>query len=115
MAKKGTNKVERPTKKSEYELRYSSVGARKGWRDLCATIRGPMADTWDFLTRTPLERTPLNYPLKGELGTVRRDGAEFTRWQHKPTAKGDARIWFYVDERIVHLEQVHTHHPNQTK
>lgn len=115
MAKKNANRVERPTRKSEYEIRYASAGAKKGWRDLCATIRGPMVETWDFLTRTPLERTPTNYPLKGELGEVTREGKRYERWQHKPTAKGDARIWFYVEDQTVLLEQVHTHHPNQTK
>ncbi len=30
-------------------------------------------------------------------------------------AKGTARIWFYVEGRIVYLEQVHTSHPNETK
>lgn len=108
-------KVTRPTKKSEFELRFASRQAEKGWRDLAATIQGPLADTWDFLTRTPLATTPCNYPLKGELGTVTREGITYQRWQHKPTQQGDARIWFYVDEHVVHLEQVHTAHPNQTK
>ena len=44
-----------------------------------------------------------------------RDGRMHERWQHEPTARGDARIWFYVDGKLVYLEQVHTHHPNQTK
>lgn len=108
-------KVERPTKKSEYEIRFGTVQAQKGWRDLCATIRNPMVEAWDFLTRTPLERTPTNYPLKGELGTITRDGRTHERWQHKPTMGGTARIWFYVDSQVVYLEQVHTHHPNDTK
>lgn len=108
-------RVERPTKKSEYELRFSSTDAQKGWRELVATTRGPLADTWDFLTGTPLDVTPTNYPLKGELGTIRRGGADHDRWQHKPTARGDARIWFYVESTVVYLEQVHTRHPNQTK
>lgn len=108
-------KVERPTKKSEYEIRYASVSARKGWTDLRATIRGPLADAWDFLTRTPLEQTSTNYPLKAELSIVTRDGVDHERWQHKPTAAGDARIWFYVDGQVVYLEQVHTRHPNATK
>lgn len=111
---KGTS-VARPTKKSEYELRFATRHARKGWQDLSATIRGPLADSWDFLTRTPLETTPSNYPLKGQLGSVARDGSTHQRWQHKPTQKGDARIWFYVDEGCVYLEQVHTSHPNATK
>ena len=44
-----------------------------------------------------------------------RGGATHERWQHKPTAKGTALIWFYVHERTVFLEQVHTSHPNETK
>jgi len=113
MAKK--SKVERPTKKSEYEIVFASVAAQRGWTDLKATIVGPLTDSWDFLTRTPHDRTPTNYPLKGELQWITRDGAQHERWQHKPTMHGDARIWFYVEGRTVHLEQVHTHHPNQTK
>jgi hypothetical protein len=113
-AKKG-ELVQRPAKKIEYEIRFATAEARKGWRDLVATIRNPMSEAWDFLTRTPLQTTPTNYRLKGELGTVLRGGTAHERWQHKPTAKGTARIWFYVDERTVYLEQIHTSRPNQTK
>lgn len=105
----------RPPRKTEYEIRFVTVDAQRGWRDLVATIRGPMADTWDFLTRTPLTTTQTNYRLKGELGTVTRSGMTHERWQHKPTAKGTARIWYFVEGRTVFLEQVHTSHPNETK
>ncbi|KXO91171.1 hypothetical protein [Tsukamurella pseudospumae] len=114
MAGKG-ELVPRPAKRTEYEIRFATSHARKGWQDLAATIRSPLADTWDFLTRTPLANVPTNYPLKGALGTVTRDGRAHERWQHKPTKQGDARIWFYVDGRTVYLEQVHTSHPNATK
>jgi hypothetical protein len=107
--------VVRPTKKTEYTIRFASAGARKGWRDLIATIRNPMTDAWDFLTKTPKERTPTNYPLRGELEFVQLEDVSHERWQHKPTAQGDARIWFYIDGKDVFVEQVHTHHPNATK
>lgn len=107
--------VPRPPKKTEYEIRFATTNARKGWRDLVATLRNPMADTWDFLTRTPLSTTLTNYRLKGELATIQRGRETHDRWQHKPTTKGTARIWFYVDGRTVFLEQVHTSHPNETK
>lgn len=113
-AKKGAL-VPRPPKKVEYEIRFATADAQKGWRDLVATIRNPMSETWDFLTRTPQATTPTNYRLKGELATIRRSGSTHDRWQHKPTAKGTARIWFYVHEHTVFLEQVHTSHPNETK
>jgi hypothetical protein len=107
--------VPRPPKKVEYEIRFATAGAQKGWQDLVATVRNQMADTWDFLTRTPDTTTPTNYPLKGELGTITRGGVTHQRWQHKPTAKGTARIWFYLEAHVVQLEQVHTSHPNETK
>lgn len=110
-----SQRVDRPTKKSEYDIQFASVSAQRGWTDLKASILNSLADTWDFLTRTPLDRTTTNYPLKGQLQWIVRDGVKHERWQHKPTLQGDARIWFYVEGRIVHLEQVHTRHPNQTK
>ncbi|SDJ99744.1 hypothetical protein SAMN05428985_102195 [Nocardioides sp. YR527] len=115
MAAKKSAAVPRPVKKTEYEIKFATTDAQKGWRDLVATIRNPMAEAWDFLTRTPMTMTPTNYRLKGDLGTVHRNGASHERWQHKPTAKGTARIWFYVHEHTVFLEQVHTSHPNETK
>lgn len=108
-------RVERPTKRNEYEICFATKQAEKGWRDLKATQRNALAETWDFLTRTPEAQTPTNYPLKGKLATVTRERESHDRWQHKPTAQGDARIWFYVDDGVVYLEQVHTRHPNQTK
>ena len=114
MAGKG-ELVPRPPKKIEYEIRFATTNARKGWQDLAAAIRNPLADAWDFLTRTPLANVPTNHPLRGDLGTITRDGKTHERWQHKPTQQGDARIWFYVEGRTVYLEQVHTRHPNETK
>lgn len=107
--------VARPTKKSEYVIVFDNRAAEVGWRDLAATQRNALADTWDFLTKTPAIRSPRNYELKGELATFERNGKTFTRWQHKPTLKGDARIWFYVEGQTVHLERVFTSHPNITK
>lgn len=105
----------RPPKKVGYEIRFATADAQKGWRDLVEAIRNPMSDAWDFLTRKPYATTPTNYRLKGELGTVHRGGSIHERWQHKAGATGTARIWFYVSDHTVYLEQVHTSHPNETK
>lgn len=115
MAAKRGELVPRPPKKIEYEIRYATTDAAKGWQDLAATIRNPLAEAWDFLTRSPLAKTPTNYPLRGELGTISRKGKTYERWQHKPTLKGTARVWFFVEGHTVYLEQVHTSHPNETK
>lgn len=108
--------VERPLKKNEYKLFFGSEKAARGWRDLVATRRNACVDAWEFLTTTPQQLdASKNSPLRGELGTVVRGGREFELWQHKPSTRDGARIWFYVDSQTVVLVEVHTSHPNATK
>lgn len=106
--------VHRPIRKSEYRIIAATSHADEGWRDLVATHRNLMVEAWEFLTTNPLAHTPTNYPLKGELGIVVRDGVVHDRWQYKPSQGNGARIWFYVEGDRVYLEKVHTHHPKET-
>ncbi|WP_338539274.1 hypothetical protein N5P18_01935 [Janibacter terrae] len=107
------SRVPRPTRSTEYTLIFGTRQAERGWRDLLATQRNAVVETWEFLTRTPQERVPRNHRLKAELSTVTHDGRTHEQWQHELT--NGARIWFYVDESTVVLVDVHTRHPNQTK
>ena len=45
MAGKKGAVVPRPPKKAEYEIRFATTSAHKGWQDLVATLRNQMADT----------------------------------------------------------------------
>ena len=105
--------VQRPLKRAEYRIEFASRQAEKGWQDLVATTRSATVDAWDFLTRTPMERSPRNHTMRGELATVVREGSAYDRWQHE--LPGGARIWFYIDNGTVYLGDVSTAHPNQTK
>ena len=105
--------VVRPRKKAEYEIRFATRQAEKRWQDLLATQRNTVVDAWDFLTKTPLSASFTNHPMKDELATVTRDGRAFDRWQYEMA--GGARLWFYMDDQVVHLIDVHTRHPNETK
>lgn len=114
------SRVPRPTKKQEYGIEFTSRNAEKGWKDLRATQLNSLADAWDLLTRTPMERSEKCDQLKGDLATVTHGGKVRSRWQLE--LKGGARIWYYVKEPsdgrtagTVCLLDVHTHHPNQTK
>lgn len=112
MSKRG-QAVPRPVTKGEFTLVLATRQAQVGWPDVPATQRNAVTDAWDFLTRHPDHRTSTNYPLKGDLAEVSHAGEMHSRWQHK-LADG-ARIWFYIDGRTVHLIDVHTRHPNETK
>ncbi|BBX82179.1 hypothetical protein [Mycolicibacterium aubagnense] len=108
--------VPRPLKKVEFEIRFATREAEKGWTDAKATARNTLVDAWDFLTRTPLEQGDRCYPLSGDLRRLNRGGVSFDRWQYKITDGG--RIWYHVQvERVggvVYLERVETGHPNET-
>lgn len=80
---------------------------------MSATTRNALADAWDFLTRTPMASSPTCHQLKGSLAAVAHAGRIHERWQYE--LPGGARIWFYVEDATVHLIDVHTHHPNETK
>jgi hypothetical protein len=110
-----SERVHRPIGKSEYKIFYASRSAERGWIDLLATRRSDLVVAWEFLTKTPLETTPLSYRLRGELANVNRDGVKHDCWQLKLNARDGARIWYYVYSREVHLIEVHTHHPHQTR
>lgn len=108
--------VPRPIKRNEFRIVFSNSKAVKGWRDLQATTLNSLAGAWDELTREPLRDDETCHPLKGSLGKVIVGGQTQTRRQYE--LPGGARIWYYVtlgSPGTVHLLEVHTHHPNQTK
>jgi len=111
-------KVERPTKRVEFEIVFATAQARKGWVDLVATTRSGLADAWDALTRHPTDPSMTCHQLKGSLATLMHAGVVRDRWQYE--LPGGARLWYYVSgdgksAGMVHLVEVHTHHPNATK
>ncbi|MDR1117850.1 MAG: hypothetical protein LBL01_00940, partial [Bifidobacteriaceae bacterium] len=87
-------RVERPVKRSEYEIVFATRQAEKGWRDLRATALSPVADAWDALTSNPVRNDRACHPLRGYLAEVRREGA--THIQRQYELPGGARIWYYV-------------------
>lgn len=108
-------RLQRPLKKSDYEIFLETKSAEKGWQDFVAARRNEAVSTWDALTRNPFEVSIHNYRLKSDLGFVTRNGNNYERWQYKPSLTGDVRIWFYVVGKSVYIERVFTSHPNQTK
>lgn len=107
--------VNRPRKKSEYEISFDSKKVERAWRDLRAARLNGLVDAWDFLTRTPQLQTSLCKRMLDVLEFVTRDGVQYERWQLQLSEKDGARIWYYVDGMEVILTAIHTHHPNETK
>ena len=60
------DRVNRPLKRAEYEIRFATREAEKGWTDLLATTRGAVVDAWDYLTATPLLQTERHSPMRAD-------------------------------------------------
>lgn len=109
------NIVPRPTRKNEFKIYFESTKLSKRWLDLRATQLTNLVDAWEFLTKSPLQRTSLSYPLKNVRAPIVRDGKDFERWQLKLSATDGSRIWYFVDGHSVFIERIFTAHPNETK
>ena len=105
--------VGRPLKKTEFRIVIGSLDAERGWNELLATQRSRIVDAWNQLTSDPRAHTQHIHPLKGELGTVTRNGVDHI--QRQLELSQGARIWFFVEDMTVVIVKVHTRHPNQTK
>ena len=108
-----TEPVPRPTKSTEYTIVFASRQAASGWKDVLASQKNAVVDAWELLTTDPIGESRTRHQLKGTLGTLVHNGTIHRRYQYE--LNGGARIWYFVVDRTVHLENVHTRHPNQTK
>jgi hypothetical protein len=109
------NIVPRPTRKNEFKIYFESPKLSKSWMDLRATQLTNLVAAWEFLTTSPLQRTPLSYPLRNTSAPILRNGKTFERWQLKLNPTNGSRIWYFVEEQSVYIERIFTAHPNQTK
>jgi len=115
--------VRRPLKRAEFGVVFITRQAETGWRDGLATYRNAIVDAWDRLCAEPTREDGQRvYRLKGDLGIGTYQGRTHNRYQYK--FPGGGRIWYFVQHSTdknakvagyVLIEDVHTHHPNETK
>ena len=87
-------RVDRPLKPAEYEIRFANRDAEKGWRDLLAVARNATVEAWDYLTVHPHEGSKRCYALKADYAVVNVSGVDYEQWQYKVT--DGARVWYCV-------------------
>lgn len=116
MSPKRGDRVAPPPRAGEYDLRFASNDAAKGWTDLCAQAAGNTRTAYEALRANPCPKpsTERHHRLKGDLGTGRHDGNLLEQWQYEVT--GGGRIWYLVDRdaRVVWLVYAATGHPKAT-
>lgn len=117
MAPKRGDRVAPPAGHGEWELRFATSEAAKGWEVLCQQAATNTAAAWRELRTRPDRLTPTSrhHQLKGSLAAAAHRGVDMEQWQYEVT--GGGRIWYLVDtgNRILWLRHAGAGHPKDTE
>jgi CubicO group peptidase (beta-lactamase class C family) len=116
MSPKRGDRVAPPRRADEYELRFGTNDAAKGWEELCRHAPGSTRTAFEAIRSCPrpVPANPRQHRLKGALAFGTQDGRQMERWQYEVT--GGGRVWYLVDgaKRVVWVSYAGTGHPKAT-
>ena len=116
MPKRG-ERVAPPPAPGEWEIRYATSEAARGWEELCRNAPNSAAECWKALRKSPREaiNPKRQFRLKGTLGTRVLRGQDLEQWQYEVT--GGGRVFYCPDAHsgIVWLTHAGTGHPKATE
>jgi len=116
MSPKRLDRVAPPPTGDEWDLRFGTTEAAKGWQDLCSQVRENTRAAYELMRSNP--RPPEDatlYRLRGGLSTHRLGSRDLEQWQIKVSASG--RIWYLADDetRTVWVIYASLAHPKATE
>ncbi len=97
MSPKRLDRVAPPPVAGEWEVRFGTSEAAKGWEELCAQARASTRAAFELMRSNP--RPPqdaTHYRLRGGLAIRSFAGRDLEQWQIKATDSG--RIWYLPDD-----------------
>lgn len=116
MTPKRKDRVAPPPGPNEWDMRFATNDAAKGWEELCRQTPYNLRRAWEALRTNPCPlATSRQHPLKGTLSTGTFDGRQLPCWQYEVTGAG--RIWYLIDDErhTVWIQAASTGHPKATE
>jgi hypothetical protein len=105
-----------PPRPDEYDLRFASNDAAKGWDEMCRQVPGNTRAAFEAIRADPcpVPSTKRHHRLKYELAWGTHNGKQLEQWQYEVT--GGGRIWYLInhDTRTAWLVYAGTGHPKAT-
>lgn len=116
MSPKRRDRVAPPPRPHEWEIRYASNEAARGWEELCRQAPSNTRDAYDVMRTNP--RPPedtRHHRLRYDFATRKFGARELEQWQIEVTGSG--RIWYLVEDetRTVWVVHAGTGHPKATE
>lgn len=119
MSPKRNDRVAPPAAGHDWEVRFSTAEAVKGWEELCQQAPGNTDAAWRIMRTDPGpgpgKPTSRHHPLKGVLATGTHGGRQLPVWQIEVTGGGRLRYLVDADTRTIWLQAAGTGHPKDTE
>jgi hypothetical protein len=112
---KRLDRVAPPPVKGEWDVRFGTSEAAKGWEELCGYAASGTREAFELMRVSP--RPPQDgshYRLRGSLASRELRGRVLEQWQVK--VSGSGRIWYLPDDdsRTVWIVYASPAHPKET-
>lgn len=117
MPKRG-DRVAPPPTQGEWDVRFGTNEAAKGWEELSSAAPRNTAVAWRLMRTDPGpgpgKPNPRHHRLKADLAAGTHGGRELPQWQIEVT--GGGRVWYLLDEdkHTVWMRYASVAHPKQT-
>ncbi|HZN20665.1 MAG TPA: hypothetical protein VFB84_21140 [Micromonosporaceae bacterium] len=87
MSPKRGDRVAPPARPSEYELRFATNDAAKGWEELCRQAAGNTRTAFETIRSSPCPAPPIErqHRLKHDLAWGTHGGQRLEQWQYEVT------------------------------
>lgn len=116
MGPKRLDRVAPPPVSDEWDVRFGTSEAAKGWDALCTHARSKTREAYEQMRANPRPgEDATHYQLRGELSMHTFGGRELEQWQIKVSSSG--RVWYLIDDEkhTVWLTRATPAHPKETE
>jgi hypothetical protein len=116
MSPKRGDRVAPPPGPGDWDIRFRSNEAARGWEELCRQAPGNTLEAWTAMRRDPTPRasSARHSRLRWQLATVVTGDRPLAHWQIEVTGAG--RIWYLADQdkKTLWINYAGPGHPKAT-
>jgi len=110
------DRVTVPPPDDEWDVRFATGDAVKGWEELCRHALTNTRRCYETLRTDPRSRADIErqHRLRGDLATHRHNGKDLDQWEFEVTSGGRVRYIIDDEARTVWLIYASPRHPKDT-
>lgn len=116
MSPKRGDRVTVPPPEGEWDVRFGTSEAVRGWEELCRLALSNTRRCLENLRTAPCSRVnhARQHRLRGDLATHRHNGCDLPQWEYEVTSGGRVRYVINEADHVVWIIYASPRHPKDT-